>query len=585
MKYKIILFTIVLLAAVLRFWQLGSTPPSPNWDEVALAYNAHSILETGRDEYGKFMPIVLQSFNDYKPALYTYLVIPFLLIFDISVVAVRLPSAVFGLIAVLATYFLIKELLSLKDTNNQHKPKKTVTSESSNILKGNWIEHIALLSALFLAISPWHIQFSRISFESNVALTFVILMFYFFIKGLKNPSFLMLSTASAAITFYLYQSAKVFTPLFFLALVLIFSRDLLRLPKKWLVVAVVIGLIVISPMAVFILTTPDALIRAQGLSIVHHDPVQLLLQTSQRLVVDQQRGDLLGLLFDNRRIVFAKSILSGYLTHFNPNWMLMIGDSPRHHAPFMGMIYLFEFPLILLGIYTFIFAKIRRGIKLAVFAQLFITPIAASVTFDIPSAVRTLNFLPTFQIFAAFGTIALFYMIRSIRPLFPFLQSLQTRVFTGIVVSVITLAVFLNMAYYLNQYFVQQNYFYSSAWQYGYEEVVREVTKIEDQYDRVIIESRPPMDQSYMFFLYYLKFPPDVYQKHSRENISGSFDAGHAFGKYEFREIDWKNEERKENILYVGTPKYLPTTIRPLHEVSFLDGEKAYIIFRGNTEQ
>ena len=69
-KVSLLLFLIIFLATVLRFWQLGSVPLSPDWDEVSLGYNAYSIFHTGHDEYGKFFPIVLQSFGDYKPALY-----------------------------------------------------------------------------------------------------------------------------------------------------------------------------------------------------------------------------------------------------------------------------------------------------------------------------------------------------------------------------------------------------------------------------------------------------------------------------------------------------------------------------------
>src|SRR6266404_9311757 len=85
---------IVLLAVLLRLWQLGNVPPSPDWDEAALGYNAYSIMHTGRDEYGKFLPVVLRSFDDYKPALYAYLTIPAISVFGLDTFAVRLPSAV-----------------------------------------------------------------------------------------------------------------------------------------------------------------------------------------------------------------------------------------------------------------------------------------------------------------------------------------------------------------------------------------------------------------------------------------------------------------------------------------------------------
>src|SRR3989344_1501138 len=89
---KLLFVSIILIAFVLRFWQLGNVPPSPDWDEVSLGYNALSIMQTGKDEYGQSLPVILRSFDDYKPALYTYLVIPFIKVFGLTTLAVRLPS-------------------------------------------------------------------------------------------------------------------------------------------------------------------------------------------------------------------------------------------------------------------------------------------------------------------------------------------------------------------------------------------------------------------------------------------------------------------------------------------------------------
>src|SRR5579872_6857837 len=95
---RLVLVLIVFIACLLRFWQLGNTPSSPDWDEVALGYNAYSISETGRDEYGAFLPVVMRSFNDYKPALYSYLIIPVIKTFGLSVFSIRVPSALFGVL-------------------------------------------------------------------------------------------------------------------------------------------------------------------------------------------------------------------------------------------------------------------------------------------------------------------------------------------------------------------------------------------------------------------------------------------------------------------------------------------------------
>lgn len=58
---KWILLAILLLGTFLRFYQLGEIPLGLNQDETAIGYNAYSILQTGRDEYGVFMPLYFKS--------------------------------------------------------------------------------------------------------------------------------------------------------------------------------------------------------------------------------------------------------------------------------------------------------------------------------------------------------------------------------------------------------------------------------------------------------------------------------------------------------------------------------------------
>src|SRR4030042_964584 len=94
------MLTIILLAAFLRLNKLEGTPPSLTSDEASLGYNAYSILKTGKDEYGEFLPIIFKSFGDYKPGLYVYFAAPFIATFGLNEIAVRLPSAFAGVIAV-----------------------------------------------------------------------------------------------------------------------------------------------------------------------------------------------------------------------------------------------------------------------------------------------------------------------------------------------------------------------------------------------------------------------------------------------------------------------------------------------------
>ena len=84
MKGKLI-WLVLLVAFLLRFISLTKFPAGFNADEASFGYDAYSILHTGRDQWGTFMPIVLKSFGDYKSPVYSYLAIPSVAIFGLSV--------------------------------------------------------------------------------------------------------------------------------------------------------------------------------------------------------------------------------------------------------------------------------------------------------------------------------------------------------------------------------------------------------------------------------------------------------------------------------------------------------------------
>ena len=200
-----------------------------------------------------------------------------------------------------------------------------------------------------------------------------------------------------------------------------------------------------------------------------------------------------------------------------------------------------------------------------------IAPIPASITSGVPHAVRTLNFLPTFQIFTAIGIISAIQFVSSIK-----YQVLSIKAKYLIFTLCILFFIF-NFLYYLNQYFVQQNYFNAKEWLYGYEKIIPEVKKLEENYDKIIVSNQPPMDQSYMFFLFYLRYPPDLYQKES-QGAAGGFRENHYFGKYEFRLIDWIKDSKKQNTLFVGRPTDFPENVKELKRVSYPDGSSAMLI-------
>ena len=181
MKKKFLLLIILAVAIFFRFYGLNQVPPSASLDEASIGYNAFSILRTGADEYGTKFPILLRAYDDWRPALYVYLVIPFVKILGLNVLAVRLPSVILSVLTVVAVYFLVKKLLR---------------------------NDVALLTAFLLVVSPWHIYISRLGHEVNAGLAFFIfaMLFVFWRKVYPAAIFFLLSFIS-------FQSEKIFIPI------------------------------------------------------------------------------------------------------------------------------------------------------------------------------------------------------------------------------------------------------------------------------------------------------------------------------------------------------------------------------------
>lgn len=549
-KYFVpLLFAAILILGIfLRVFLLGKVPVSPDWDEVALGYNAFSILETGRDEYGKVLPIVLQSFDDYKPALYAYLIIPFIQLLGLTVVAVRLPAALFGSLSLLVVFFIVRELFP----NGIEMGKVKIGKHT-----------LSLLVMFFLAISPWHIQFSRVAFEAQVGLSFNLLTILFFLKAFKKSYFLPFSFLFAGLNIYMYQSEKVYTPLLFLLLVVVFWSSFKKIGKKWMISAFAIGLIVVLPMGFYILTNPNALTRAKGVS-VFSDTTKLLSVNTTKIDRDKEQGNYIGLLLDNRRIEYVKAFTAGYLSHFEPNWLFYRGDVLRHQPPYMGLLYLFDLPFVLIGLYVLIFSVIPRRVKIFIVSYILISPIAASVTFDVPHAVRAINMLPAPQILSAIGILFSYETVRR-----------KNAAIRYVVYAIVACFIMINILYYLNQYFVQMNYYYSKAWQYGWEEAVKIAEKQSQKFDYVVVSNVSPLDQSYMFFLFYTQYDPKKYLAAGGTKSGGFADEHTAFEKFVFRPIDWNKDRDMKNTLFIGRSGDLPDNRGTV--INYLNGEPAIV--------
>src|SRR3989344_450319 len=103
------LLLITSLGLVLRTYKLTSSPAGLYVDETSIGYNAYSIITTGRDEHGKFMPLFFEAFGEYKLPIYIYAVAVTQLFTGPTDLSVRLPSVIFGTLTIPLIFLFSKE--------------------------------------------------------------------------------------------------------------------------------------------------------------------------------------------------------------------------------------------------------------------------------------------------------------------------------------------------------------------------------------------------------------------------------------------------------------------------------------------
>jgi 4-amino-4-deoxy-L-arabinose transferase-like glycosyltransferase len=546
---KIILFLIIALALFLRLNRVASDPPSLNWDEVSIGYNAYSILKTGRDEWGKFLPIHFKSYGEYKLPAQIYASIPAIAIFGLNEFGVRITPVVYGTLTVLLLYFLAKEISDNK-----------------------WV---GLISSFLLAVSPWHIQLTRASFESSFSVFWVTLGAWLFVKGFANKKYWLWSTIPFIISIYTYNATRVFTPLFLIALFLIYRKDILK-HTKTLLIAIIIFALSMIPLIGFVISG-EATARLQLVSITD-DP-----GFAQR--INQARGSTnlpqpLPRLIHNKVTHYVYVFVGNYLNHFTPDFLFINGAGHKQqHVQGIGELYAVQAPFILIGLY-FLFRKKNKWRWLLI-SWLLLAFIPVSATVDsIPNALRTLLAVIPYQIITALG----FYEI------FRILHARNLVRWTVVAVSAIILAI--SFKGYLNNYYNIYPVLYSRDWQYGYKQAVSYIKGHYADYD-LIVFSRT-YGEPHMFTLFFLKWNPSGYQ--NDPNLK-RFEANNwiwvlKFDKFYFPDLgdagtryqDVVNANPGKKILFIGKSGDFPDNLPRLLTVDFLNGDRDFDIVEKNAK-
>ena len=535
------LLLIIVIAAALRLYLIGTNPPSLNWDEISHGYNAYSILKTGKDEWGVAFPSIFRAYGDYKLPAYIYLTAVSEQFFGLTAQAIRLPSVLGGVGTVIFTYLLVMELT---------KKNRTVS----------------LVASFLVAVEPWSLFLSRGAFEANLSLFFIVSGVYFFLKAFQSAKYLVPSAVLLGFSVWTYNSARIFIPLFVAVLVLIYRKELKALfnrSKKLFAFSGLFFALFMIPMF-YQLVNPVGLARYGKVAIINEGAVAKINEARGASGLPQ----FFNRLVNNKATYFTKEFVKNWTTHYLPDFLFLKGGSHYQFSiPGRGLLYLIDLPFLVLGIIFLLKERSKAGLVLISWFILGAVP--SSLTNEAPHVLRAITMLPVPMIISAYG-------IGKIK------RSMAIPVYIGFIV--------LFTENYLIHYFTDYRNNYSWSWQYGYKEIVQYAKDNSADYDKIVVTKK--YGEPHEFFLFFNLWDPVKFREDPnliRFNQSGWYWVDR-FDKFYFVN-DWQMGQLKlesggeidcldSKCLLITSPGNIPPgKWSKIETINFLDGKSAFEIY------
>ncbi len=559
MKFKTfsILLVIILLAIFLRFFRLDSIPNGLYQDETSIGYSAYSIIETGKDEYGKDFPVYFKSFGDQKLPVYIYSTVASVRMFGLTPFAVRTPSAFFGVLSVVAFFFFVKFFTKS--------------------------ENLALTSSFLLAINPWSLHYNRAAFEVSIGLFLFIVGGYLlgrFFKNRTKGAFLG-GTICFVLALYSYNLTRLLSPLLFLFFVFVYRNKLKSVSKKEVIIAITVGGFMLIPFLTSLMA-PGGVSSAAG-TLINSSAVA-------QAPIAELRAYMLALPTGFDKLFFNKYVLTGWqyvqniFSYFSVDFFFLKGSGHGNHGMGnMGYFYLVELPFILIGIISFIRNKIAGFGMLIGWGV--ITIMVASLTREAPHATRSYFLTVPLIIFSGAGVISVF----------EYLKKVKSQYLRNLLILIISISAFYNLTYYFLNYYIRFPVAFAEDWRAQDVELVNYLKKNEDKFEKIIIDPRSKF--IYTSHLFYTKYDPIMFQetvKRSPDDPEG-FSVVRSYGNFEYRDIDWEEDLNSPKTLIISSPDFAPYDLdadfivfHPEYPVAFakdqkvilnLVNDKAYVLF------
>jgi 4-amino-4-deoxy-L-arabinose transferase-like glycosyltransferase len=340
----LLLVVVILVVTAVYVAGVPNNPPGFYLDESSIAYNAHTISQTGRDEFGVSWPLYFRAFGEYKNPTYIYLLAALYHLFGSSIFVARLLSVVLGLMAALLLGILAKQMTGQR--------------------------RIGLIVGVTALLTPWFFELSRLVVEVALyplALALFLLVLH---QSASKVRWSLLNVVSLAVTLalltYSYSIGRLLAPLLAIGLIFFITRERLKaIIQTWVVYA-----LTLIPLLIFNNTHPGA----------------LLTKFRWATYITPQSTPL--------------NIVTEFIQHYAGNvspWnLLFVGDSnPAIHIPGMGAMLLAPALVIAGGIALVLFRHRRDPWWRFMLYGVLVSIVPASLTRDQFPSLRLIA-LPTF---------------------------------------------------------------------------------------------------------------------------------------------------------------------------------------------
>lgn len=364
-KSIFLLIGILLLGFIIRIYRIDQV--SMYGDELTMVYDAYSISKTGMDSTGTQFPITFRMGSG-RPGGYIYFSLPFIYLFGPTSLGERSLSLISGLGIITLMYFIGKKLFS---------------------------ERVGLIAAALAAISPWDIYLSRAGFEAHFALFLAVFGITLFLY--KKYIWWAIAWGIAVLT---YPTFKLTLPILFW--VLVWFSDL----KKLIANKIFIYSIVVLGLFAAILVRENLFGGSEQRFYTQNVFADANVKESIIQKVNYERNistlpEVLKPVLVNREIEYGRKLLESYLQNISPRFLILKGDeNPRHNPGEMGMLYLVDIPLVLIGL-ALLWNK-EKDKFLLLLKWILITPLA-TMFFPEAHALRNGLMLPAILLIIAFA--------------------------------------------------------------------------------------------------------------------------------------------------------------------------------------